>query len=87
MGVHLPNSAFLGNIDSFFRSFDVSNPTELEITANKKWTSVHTVILSMIGAIGLELGGKNVTCEKLQAASKHYFERMGLFNFLGWNRI
>ncbi|MBI5871873.1 sensor histidine kinase [archaeon] len=83
MKIHLPNSAFLGNIDPFFRAFDISNPKELEITANKKWISVHPVVLSMIAALGLKIRASNIHCEKLEATSKHYFERMGMFKFLG----
>jgi len=81
MKLNLPNSAFLGNIDPFFRTFDNSKPDKLVITANKKWVSVHPVVLSMVAALGLKTG--KVFCEKMEATSKHYFERMGLFKFLG----
>lgn len=83
MKIYLPNSAFLGNIDPFLRSLDSSNPKELEITANKKWISIHPVVLSMVAAIGLKIEKSNIKCEQIEATSKHYFERMGLFNFLG----
>lgn len=83
MRLHLPNSAFLGNIDPFFRSFDSSNPHKLEITANKKWISVHPVVISLVAALGLKVGKSNISCEKMEATSKHYFERIGLFKFLG----
>ncbi|MBU0536112.1 MAG: ATP-binding protein [Nanoarchaeota archaeon] len=83
MRIHLPNSAFLGNIDPVLRSFDTSDPSELEITANKKWISVHPVVLSMIASLGLKLGPSNIRCEKMEARSKHYLERMKLFSFLG----
>jgi len=82
MRVHLPNSAFLGNIDPFLRTFDNSNPTKLKITANKKWISIHPVVLSMIASLGLTVKSSDIQCEKLEAASKHYLERMGLFRFL-----
>lgn len=36
MKIHLPNSAFLGNIDPFLRGFNTANPDKLEISANKK---------------------------------------------------
>ena len=80
MKIHLPNSAFLGNIDPFLQSFDSSDENSLEITANKKWISIHPVILSMVASLGLK--AKNIKCEKLEATSKHYLERMGLFKFL-----
>lgn len=82
MKIHLPNSAFLGNIDPFLRTFDDTNPKTLEITANKKWISVHPVVLSLVAAVGLKVGKTNIHCEKLEAKSKHYLERMGLFKLL-----
>ena len=82
MKAHLPNSAFLGNIDPFLRAFDSSEPKKLEITANKKWISIHPVVLSMVTALGLTVGKSNIHCEKLEAKSKHYLERMGLFKLL-----
>lgn len=82
MKIHLPNSAFLGNIDPFLRSFDPSSPDVLEITANQKWISVHPVVLAMIGALGCGLKPENIHCEKLEAKSKHYLVRMGLFKIL-----
>jgi anti-sigma regulatory factor (Ser/Thr protein kinase) len=84
MKIHLPNSAFLGNIDPFIRSFDPSNPTTLEITANEKWISVHPLVLCMVAALGLRVAGHGeIQCNKFQARSKHYLERMGLYKFLG----
>lgn len=82
MKIHLPNAAFIGNIDPFLREFDKKQPKKLEITANKKWISVHPVVLSMIAALGLTLKASNIKCEKFEAKSAHYFERMGLFKFL-----
>jgi len=82
MKIHLPNSAFLGNIDPFFRGFDPSNPDKLEITANEKWISVHPIVLSMIVALGLTVKPENILCEKFEATSKHYLVRMGLFKLL-----
>ncbi len=82
MRITLPNSAFLGNIDPFLKAIDISKPDCLEITANKKWISIHPVILTMVAALGLNLPSKNIQCEKLEAKSKHYLERMGLFKIL-----
>ena len=53
MKIHLPNSAFLGNIDPFIRGFDPASPETLEISANEKWMSVHPAVLSMVAALGL----------------------------------
>lgn len=83
MKIHLPNSAFLGNIDPFLKNFDDSEPAWLDITANKKWISIHPVVLSMVAALGTSLKTSNIHIEKLEARSKHYLERMGLFKILG----
>lgn len=82
MKVHLPNSAFLGNIDPFLRGFDPSSPDSLEVTANEKWISVHPVVLSLIAALGLTVKPEGVRCERFEAKSKHYLVRMGLFKIL-----
>ena len=83
MKIHLPNSAFIGNIDSFLRSIDFSDRSRLEITANKNWISVHPVVLSMVASLGLTIGKDNIYCEPFEAKSKNYFERMGMFKILG----
>ncbi len=82
MKIHIPNSAFLGNINQFLRTFDASNPETLEITANKKWIAIHPVVLSIIASLGLGLNPENITCEHIEARSKHYLKRMGLFDLL-----
>jgi anti-sigma regulatory factor (Ser/Thr protein kinase) len=80
MKIHLPNSAWLGNIDPFLRSFVGENPSSLEISSHPEWISVHPVVLSMVAALGLECKSENIKFEKLTAKSKHYLERMGLFD-------
>lgn len=82
MEIYLPNSVFLGNIDPFLRDFKETEPGKFKITANKKWISLHPVALAMVAAFGLTIQPGNVECEKIEAKSKHYFERMGLFRFL-----
>lgn len=83
MKLHLPNSAFLGNIDPFLRSFDPTHPDRLDITANKRWISIHPVVLAMVAARGLTIKRENIHLETLEAKSKHYLDRMGLFRMLG----
>lgn len=83
MKIYIPNSAFLGNIDPFLRGFDPSDPGTLEITANEKWIAVHPAVLSMITALGLTVKPENISCRKLEARSRHYLVRMGLFRTLG----
>ncbi len=82
MQIHLPNSAFLGNLDAFLESIDFSNPSNLHISANKQWISVHPIVLAMIAALGQIVPKGNVSCEPFEAKSKHYFERMGMFRHL-----
>ncbi|MEK6969184.1 MAG: ATP-binding protein [Nanoarchaeota archaeon] len=82
MKIYLPNSAFLGNIDPFLKQMDLSDPFKLQITANKKWISMHPVVLCMVAALGLTIKSENVKCEKLEAKSKHYLQRMGLFKLV-----
>lgn len=82
MRIHLPNSAFLGNIDPFLRGFNPADTSVLEVTANDKWISVHPVVLSMIAALGVSMPQPNIRWEKLEAKSRHYLIRMGLFKIL-----
>ena len=84
MKIHIPNSVWLGNIDPFVRSFDSSDENALEITSHKKWVSVHPVVLCMIASLGLFIRKRNakLSFAKMEAKSKHYFERMGLFELL-----
>ncbi|MCX6811758.1 MAG: hypothetical protein NT039_03650 [Candidatus Berkelbacteria bacterium] len=83
MKIHLPNGAFLGNIDQFIQGFDPNDPTKLSITAVDNWMWLHPVVLSMIASLTVGLNRKNITCQQIKARSGHYLERMGLFNFLG----
>lgn len=82
MHIHLPNSAFLGNINPFLKGYNPSHTGYLKITANKRWIAIHPVVLSMVAAIGLTVDSSRISCERLEAASKHYLERMGLFRLL-----
>jgi len=82
MKIHLPNSAHLGNIDAFFKRIDTKNPNALSISANKKWISVHPIVLSMIAAYGAKVR-PHISCEAMTAKSAPYIVRMGLFDSLG----
>lgn len=87
MKIHIPNSAFLGNINAFLKSADFSDKNLLEITANEKWLSVHPMVLCMIAALGKEIRSNSIDelpirCERFTAKSKHYFHRMGFFKHL-----
>lgn len=83
MKLHLPNSAFLGNIDPFLHSFDPKDPQNLHITSNQKWISVHPMVLCMVAALGLTVAPQHIIFDSLEARSKHYLVRMGLFDILG----
>lgn len=90
MRIHIPNSAWLGNMDPFISSLDTGNDMVLKVTSHKKWISVHPVVLCMIAALGLDIKGRSqrkdpIEFEVMEAKSKHYFERMGLFRMLGLN--
>lgn len=82
MKIHIPNSVWLGNIDPFLKGFDPANSNQLKITFNKKWMSIHPMVLAMIAALGIKTDPSKIVCEKLEARSKHYLERMRLFDFL-----
>src|SRR3989344_3689582 len=66
MKIHIPNSAWLGNIDKFLSSFDESESDKLTITANKQWISIHPVALSMVAALGLSCKPENIACEPIR---------------------
>ena len=81
MKVHIPNSAFIGNIDPFIAGIDMSHPSELKITTNDRWIAVHPVVLCMIAALGKK--ADTVTIDSVTARSGHYMTRMGLYDYLG----
>ena len=85
MEVHIPNSAFLGNINGFLSTLKLDNPHFLKITANPKWISVHPLILCIIGILGKNIPADKITCELIAAPSGHYLKRMKLFEFMGIN--
>ena len=82
MKIYIPNSVWLGNIDPFLQSFKISDPERLEVTFHRQWFSVHPVVLCMIVALGLNCKPENIVFNDLEAKSKHYLERMGLFKIL-----
>jgi len=83
MQCHISNSVFIGNIDPFLASFDMSDPSQLLITTHDRWMSVHPVVLTMLAAKGLTLKKGAVHFDTVTAASAGYFERMRLFDMLG----
>ncbi|MBI4679574.1 MAG: ATP-binding protein [Elusimicrobia bacterium] len=63
--------------------FDPASPEVLEITANDKWIAIHPIVLSMVAALGSKVAPENIHCQPLEAKSRHYLVRMGLFRTLG----
>lgn len=82
MKVHIPNSAFLGNINTFLSTLDLNNPGEMHITSNPNWLSVHPLVIAMIASIGRQIPAGKIQCDDIVAPSGHYLRRMGLFDFL-----
>ncbi len=89
MEIFFPNSAFLGNIESFLFKLNTKNRMILNVSFNQKWVSVHPVVLCMTAAISLAIrqGGARVESHifKTTAKSLPYFIRMKLFDFLRVN--
>ncbi|MCK4327267.1 MAG: hypothetical protein KAW41_02195 [Candidatus Diapherotrites archaeon] len=84
MRINLPPGAFLGNLDPFLREFDPRDPSTLTLSSHPKWVYVHPMVLSMVAALSLPIADKSkINVETMQAKSRPYFERMGLFKFLG----
>ncbi len=85
MKVHIPNSAFIGNINGFLSTLDTNDFGELYITTNPKWMSVHPVVISMLAALGKEVEPTKIYCDDILAKSGHYLKTIGLIDFLGIN--
>ena len=87
MKIHIPNSAFIGNIESFLNSFDPSEPDKLEVTSNQSWISVHPIVISMAIALAEEVRAKQgeIISEDFNAKSRAYLLRMGLIDALNPN--
>lgn len=82
MEVNLPNSAFIGNINSFIRELNTEGENELKITTHDEWIHVHPLVLCMTAAIGCDIDSDKIECDSLTAKSSHYLERMNLFQHL-----
>ncbi|MBL7694953.1 MAG: ATP-binding protein [Ferruginibacter sp.] len=84
MKIHIPNSAFLGNIEAFLNTFDPANESILEVTSNQKWISVHPIVISMIVSLieEVEWNGGEIFTQEFNAKSRAYLLRMGLIEAL-----
>lgn len=52
MKLHLPNSAWVENMDSFLKSLDTTDLSHLDITSHKDWVSVHPAVLCIVASLG-----------------------------------
>lgn len=84
MKLHIPNSAFLGNIESFTNQFDSTDETTLNVSSNQHWISVHPIVISMTVALAEEvrLNGGKIESDSFIAKSRPYLLRMGLIDAL-----
>ncbi len=87
MKLHIPNSAFLGNIESFTNCFDPSDDSGLRVSSNQSWISVHPLVISMTIALAeeIKLQKKLIECDAFNAKSRSYLLRMGLIDALDSN--
>ncbi len=84
MHLHVPNSAFLHNIENFINRIEGERNGELRITFHPKWVSIHPVILSMLACRAQQeiLKGNKVIIEYEKMRSLPYLIRMKLFDYL-----
>lgn len=84
MKIHIPNSAFLGNIESFTNHFDPEEDGTLKVTSNQNWISVHPLVISMAIALAEEIRLKNgnIESDSFNAKSRPWLLRMGLIDAL-----
>jgi len=82
--IAVPNSAFLGNIESFVRGIDPTDG-DLDVVLHERWVAVHPLVLAMVGAAGIRARreGRDVRIAETPARSIPYLIRMGLYETLG----
>ncbi len=83
MKIHVPYSIWLGSIENFLRTIDLNDETKLDISFDPKWLSLHPVVFSIIGALGLHVDGKFGTTS-IQASGPHLKQlyEIGLYEIL-----
>lgn len=88
MEVHIPNSAFLGNIESFIYKLNTNDSNVLNVTSNQKWISIHPLVIAMTIALAKEVKLNNgvIHSQDFEAKSRPYFVRMGLIEELNANQ-
>lgn len=83
MKIYIPNAAFLGKLDSFIRSMDLSSPASLELSSPASQTNVHPLVLAMMAALASRVSPESISTGGLLTKSTEHFERMGLYKVLG----
>jgi len=84
MKIHIPNSAFLGNIEGFVRKLDLVDNGQLNVEFHPKWIAIHPFVLSVIAALAAKNRRKGISAigEVPDIKSMHYLTRMGLLKAL-----
>lgn len=85
MELRLPNSAHLGNIEGFVKTFNPNgSPSELSLEIHDKWVSVHPAVLAMTATAAATIisKGGHVRASVPKIRSLPYLIRMGLFDVL-----
>lgn len=85
MELHLPNSAFLGNIETFVSKAHAEDPSKLRVTFNPRWVAIHPAVLAMVACASalVRSQGGVVEAEVPEIRSLPYLIRMKLFDHLG----
>ncbi len=81
MEIYLSTNDYLRNFDRFVCGLSLNNSQKLHITSHPKWINVHPAVLAFTATLALTVGRENVEFDNFTAASAHYLDRMGLFDF------
>lgn len=83
--LHLPNSAFLGNIETFVSKARAEDPSKLRLTFNPRWVAIHPAVLAMVACASALVRSQDgvVEAEVPDIRSLPYLIRMKLFDHLG----
>ena len=85
MKIHLPNSAYLQNLQGFLRQCSGENPERLDFSMHDSWVSVHPAVLAMTACAAalVRHNGGTINGKSEAHPALAYLIRMGLFEFLG----
>ncbi len=85
MRIHLPNSAYLQNIEGFIRRYTPEDGPQLLVSSHETYIHLHPFALAMIAcaAVTCREEGQRVTSAVCDVSSIPYLVRMRLFEHLG----